>query len=157
MVKKTLWLLTVFGIAALCGCWPTHNLDSERARDLESENNVVVVRPDRYVIWGTRSVSDYLRITYCNLEQNQAGQPVVKMGLRNIGGAHWWSTKGKNYTIYVKAVFYKDVVKGKRTRTAPLYRTNKQPIYMKRGEVSDIVLTSPVKGAKGYQVVISEN
>lgn len=156
-MKGKLLFFMMLALISLCGCKTTYNLEPEAERDLAREGNVVVTRPDRYVMFGTRSIRDYLRITYCDMTENAAGQPDVKIGLRNISGQHWWDAGAKEFTVYVQTVFYKESIKGQSTRTAPLFRTNKQPVFIKRGESKDLNFVSPVKGAKGYQIIISED
>jgi len=154
VMKKV--LMMIFGAACLTGCNTVYNADDVPGKDLANESSVVVVRPDRYTILGTRSVRDYLEIIYEELDS--AGPiPVVRIGIRNKGGQHWWDLKGKDFTIFAQAVFYRDPVAGKDVRSAPLYKTNKQAVPLERGETTDLVFKSPVKGAQGYQIIISED
>ena len=148
----------LLGIAMLTGCRSVYNTSSADAGELAEESSVVVVRPDKYtLLFGTRSMRDYLEIIYEEFSVNDAGMPVVRLGLRNKGGEHLWDRKAKDFTLFAKATFYRDPVIGKTARSAPLYATNKQGVPMQRGETSDIVFTCPVGDAKGYQIVLSEN
>ncbi|MDD5697219.1 MAG: hypothetical protein PHH77_01265 [Victivallaceae bacterium] len=144
-------------LLALSGCKATTNLKPESAADLAEEGKIVVVRPDRYVIFGTRSAEDYLRVTYSKLTDNAAGLPEVKVGLRNISGSHWWDPGSKDCTIYVQTVFYREPITGQGARTAPVFRTNKQPVVIRRGDTRDLSFVSPVKGVRDYQIIISED
>jgi hypothetical protein len=139
------------------GCGTVSNAGKTDKGELAKESNIVVVRPDRYTLLGTRSVKDYLEISYEKFTRNRAGFPVVEVGVRSRGGEHWWDLKGPDFTIYAQAVFYADPVAGVDVRGRPLYKTNKQPVPLKRGETADLSFTCPVKGAKGYQVIFSEN
>ncbi|MDH3982214.1 MAG: hypothetical protein OES84_04855 [Kiritimatiellaceae bacterium] len=150
-------LIGLLGVAILAGCKSVYNTSPAQAEELANEGTVVVVRPDRYVLFGTRSMRDYLEVVYEEFSTTDAGLPVVRVGLRNKGGQHWWDTKGKNFTLFAKVVFYSAPVEGSAARTAPLYSTNKRPIPMLRGETADVVFTCPVSGARGYQMVLSEN
>ena len=147
------------GIAGLLstGCHTTYNAGGANPKELAKESTVVVVRPDRYTLLGTRSVRDYLEVTYDEMTRNAAGLPVVRVGVRNKGGEHWWDLRGPDFTIYAQAVFYAEPVTGVSARSAPLYRTNKQAVPMQRGETTDLSFACPVKAAKGYQVIFSEN
>lgn len=155
-MKKS--ILAIICLALLAGCAAMKSANTVDRKELAEESTVVVVRPDRYtLLLGTRSMRDYLEVVYEEFSVNAAGYPVVKIGVRNKGGEHWWDLRGPDFTLYAQAVFYRDPVIGTDVRSAPLYRTNKQPIPMERGETADISFTSPVKGAKGYQVVLSED
>ena len=149
-------LLLMVGIGLLSGCGTVRNAEKATPEELAKESSIVVVRPDRYTLLGTRSVRDYIEVSYEEFKNNRAGLPTVKLGLRSRGGEHWWDLKGPNFTIYAQAVFYSEPVKRVKTRTAPLYKTNKQAVVLQRGETANLSFTSPVKGAKGYQIVLSE-
>ncbi|MCK4981480.1 MAG: hypothetical protein KAS17_01085 [Victivallaceae bacterium] len=156
-MKNKLLFFIMLTLISLCGCKSTYNLEPESASDLAAEGSVVVVRPDRYVLFGTRSAADYLRITYCNMTQNAGGLPEIKLGIKNVSGNHWWDMGSEDFTIYVQAVFYKEPLKGQSTRSAPIFKTNKQAVFIKRGKTQDLSFISPVKGAGGYQIIISED
>ena len=154
------------GLSAVCavalsvfaaGCGTVRNADTVEKGELAKESNLVVVRPDRYTLLGTRSVKDYLEISYEKLTRNAVGFPVVSVGVRNHGGEHWWDLNGPDFTIYAQAVFYAEPVAGIDVRSRPLYKTNKRAVPLKRGETANLSFTCPVKSAKGYQVIFSEN
>lgn len=150
-------ILSLLAIGLLLGgCHSVYNTENVSTKDLSREGSAVVVRPDRYVLWGTRSMNDYLEVAYEDFSYNQAGLAVVQMGLRNKGGEHWYNRKAPDFTLYAQAVFYKEPVAGTATRSAPLYRSNKQPVPMPRGEVQDLKFVCPVQGAGGYQIILSE-
>ena len=144
-------------VVGASGCRSTYNANAIKGKELAKESSVVVIRPKRYTLLGTQSVRDYLQITYEELSENAGGYPVVRVGVRNKGGEHWWDLRGPDFTLYAQAVFYRDPVTGRAARSAPLYRTNKQSVPMKRGDTSDIVFNCPVKGAGGYQIIFSED
>lgn len=154
-MKQTIVLLGI-GLL-LSGCHSVYNTEPVSRKDLMREGSAVVVRPDRYVLFGTRSMRDHLEVVYEEFSQNQADMAQVKIGVRNKGGEHWWNLKGRDFTLYAQAVFYRQPVAGTGARSAPLYRTNKQPVPMSLGEISDMKFTCPVKGSGGYQIIFSEN
>ncbi len=143
--------------AAAAGCGTVRNAEHTTPEELAGESNVVVVRPNRYTLLGTKSVRDYLEVSYEEFTTNRVGFPVARIGVRSRGGEHWWDLKGPNFTIYAQAFFYAAPVKGVKIRTAPVYSTNKQAVVLQRGETANLSFTCPVKGAKGYQVVFSED
>ena len=151
--------ILIFAIGAglfAAGCKSSSNLESMDTDHIRSESKVTVVRPDVFVIWGTRSVRDYIRIEYQEFSRNQAGYPALKLGIRNISGAHWYDTKSESFTLYLQCLFYDKPNTGT-GGSAPVFKTNKQKLHLKRGEVSEIQFTCPDKSAADYKVVISEN
>lgn len=150
-------LSALLGIALLLsGCHAVYNTKDASRRELSRAGSAVVVRPDRYVLFGTRSMRDYLEVVYETFSLNDAGLPVVEMGLRNKGGEHWYDLNAQDFTLYAQAVFYKPSRDQQDAKSAPLYRTNKQPVPMPRGEVADLRFVCPLRGAGGYQVIFSE-
>jgi hypothetical protein len=149
--------LAAGAILATSGCGTVRNADTTAKGELAEESNIVVVRPDRYTLLGTRSVSDYLEVSYERFTKNAAGLPQAEVGVRSRGGEHWWDLKGPSFTIYAQAVFYGEPVAGVDARSKPLYKTNKRAVPLQRGATADLSFTCPVKGAKGYQVIFSEN
>ena len=147
----------ILGIVVLAGCSSVVKTSQVASEDLAGEGSTVFVRPDRFTLLGTRSMTDYVEIIYDEISVTSTDLPVVRVGLRNKGGQHWWDAKAPDFTLYAQAVFYREPITGSGVRSAPLYRTNKQAVPMKRGETVDLVFKSPVKGARGYQVVFSEH
>ena len=150
------FIALLMAVFMFCGCQSVYNVNRANQEGLSREGSTVVVRPDRYVLFGTRSMNDYLEIVYEKFSRNQAGMPMVQVGVRNTGGEHWWNLRGPDFTLYAQAVFYEAPVVGTESRSVPLYRTNKQPVPMLRGETSDLKFVCPVKEAQGYQVILSE-
>ena len=150
-------VIGLMGLALLGGCKTVYDAERADGGELAGEASVIVVRPGRYTLIGTRSMRDYLEVVYEDFAPNEAGQPVVKIGLRNVGGKHWWDAKAPDFTLFAQVAFYENPLVGSSVRSAPLYRTNKRPVPMLRGEVVDLSFTSPVRTATGYQVTLSEN
>jgi len=124
---------------------------------LQDEGSIVFVRPDRYSLLGTRSIRDYIEITYEQMNLNDAGYPVLTVGLRNSGGQHFWDTEGPDIQLSVQAAFYdRPIQPGGAVSSPAVYRTNWQTVKLVRGQSSDYKVSCPVKGANYYQVTISE-
>jgi len=155
MRKKVLCLGILF--AALCiGCQTTYNANYTPSEDLAKEGGIVFVRPDRYTILGTRSVRDYIEITYEKLSANEAGYPMVQVGLRNRGGQHVWDSKGPEVLLSVKTVFYADPIAGTGPTGPPVYETNWQTVHLNRGETEHFKVVCPKNEGQYYQITISE-
>ena len=149
--------LAVLALTGICGCrtvYPTHQADGS---ELSAEGSLVFVRPDRYTLLGTRSLRDYCEVTYERLSENAAGQPVVKFGLRNKGGQHWWDLKGPRIVVAAKAVFFESPLTSGAIKSPPVYETNWQRLPMTRGETIHYSFVCPVKTARGYQVTLSDS
>lgn len=142
---------------SMWGCNTTYNADRTAAKELSREGGIVFVRPDKYSILGTRSIRDYIEITYEEMEVNSAGYPVLRVGLRNRGGQHFWDTKGPEVQLSVQTAFYdKPIQPDGAAAAAAAYRTNWQTVKLVRGQTSDYVVSCPVEGANYYQMTISE-
>jgi hypothetical protein len=141
----------------LSGCHTTYNADKTPGSELQREGDVVFVRPDRYSILGTRSIRDYVEISYEQIGTNDAGYPVLGIGLRNRGGQHFWDLKGPGVQLSVQTAFYSTPIQPKGAASGPaVYSTNWQTIKLVRGQTFDYKVTCPVKGANYYQMTISE-
>ena len=139
------------------GCHTTYDARRSNPESLASEGSVVFVRPDRYTILGTRSIRDYIEITYEESDQNEAGQPVVTLGLRNRGGQHFWDLEGPDVQLSVQTAFYYNPIQPGGPSSGPAaYRTNWQTVKLVRGQTSDYRVVCPVIGANYYQVTLSE-
>jgi hypothetical protein len=162
MIRRILLISTCgFGIwtlVALIGCEKTvYNAHHTPMETLEEEGSIVFVRPDRYTILGTRSIRDYIEITYEILDANDAGFPIVKVGLRNRGGQHAWDKKGPDVQLSIQTAFYNRPIQPGGAASGPAtYRTNWQTVKLVRGQTLDYKVTCPIAGAKFYQMTISE-
>ncbi|MBN2315656.1 MAG: hypothetical protein JXM79_17140 [Sedimentisphaerales bacterium] len=155
-------LLCRYGMAvcvmfSLLGCKTTYEAERTPAKELQREGSIVFVRPDRYSILGTRSIRDYIEIAYEQISVNEAGYPVLAVGLRNRGGQHFWDVKGPDVQLSVQTAFYDRPIQpdGAASGSAA-YRTNWQTVKLVRGQTFDYTVACPVKGANHYQVTISE-
>ena len=156
-----LTLLASFAAAGLLlsfagGCKSVQSVDRVDRADLENEGTIVFTRPVRYVVWGTKSLRDYLEVTYERFYTNDAGQDVLEVGLRYRGATDWYDFYYKmpeSITFTGQANFYS----GKNHLGAPLYSTNRQTILIRRGDTFNFKAVSPRKGAGSYQLVLSES
>lgn len=127
---------------------------------LAKEGSTVFVRPGQYTIFfGSESLNEYLEITYERGSVNEAGQMVVELGLRNRGPVRWYNflrTAPDQIVVMAQANFYETITQGHGPSGPPVYRTNRQKFVIKRGELVDCRFVCPVKTARSYQVVLSE-
>ena len=152
-------LIMIIGISILffAGCHTTYPANRTSDDELREEVGVVFVRPDRYSILGTRSIRDYIEITYEQTDKNQAGYPMVQLGVRNRGGQNFWDLKGPEVQLSVQTAFYRDPIQPSGAASGPAaYRSNWQTIKLVRGQTTDYEVTCPIKEAEHYQVTISE-
>lgn len=150
-------LIVVLTLFALLGCETTSAPRRTSDYKLQREGSVVFVRPDRYSILGTRSIRDYIEITYEEINLNEAGYPVLTVGLRNRGGQHFWDMKGPDVQLSVQTAFYNLPIQSDGASSGPAaYRTNWQTVKLVRGQTFDYKVACPVKGANNHQMTLSE-
>ena len=81
------YVMIVALLAALsAGCNSVHNVDRAQPKELAHEGTVVFVRPTKYTLLGTKSLSDYIEVVYDQGRRNAAGLLEVRVGLRDRGG-----------------------------------------------------------------------
>lgn len=151
------YVIASFVLLTFLGCRTTYNAKRTPAEELQSEGRIVFVRPDRYSLFGTRSIRDYIEITYEEITMNEAGYPVLTVGLRDRGGQHLWDLKGPDVQLSVQTAFYnKPIQSSGAASVSAAYRTNWQTVKLVRGQTSDYKVACPIKGANYYQMTISE-
>ncbi len=153
------YTVVILAVVALLGCKSETTYDARRtpAEKLQAEGSVVFVRPDRHTILGTRSIRDYIEITYEEVSLNDAGYPVLAVGLRNRGGQHWWDGKGPDVQLSIQTAFYNGPIQPSGAASgSAAYRTNWQAVKLVRGQTFDYKVTCPVKDASHHQMTISE-
>ena len=155
-VRSRFGLGLILAAVALAGCKTVHNVDRVKPKKLSKEGTVVFVRPTEYKLFGTKSLSDYIEITYDQGKRNAAGLLEVRVGLRDRGGQHLWDLKGGDFAVSAKTTFYEEPVAGSDHRSPPVYETNWQRVMMVRGGTADYKVVCPVKEGAYYQVTLSE-
>lgn len=140
----------------LAGCRSTYNVDRADSQELSGEGTVVFVRPTKYSLLGTKSLSDYVEVVYEQAERNNANLLELRVGLRDKGGQHFWDVHGQDFSISAKTAFYKEPVTGEGQRAPAVYETNWQRVTLIRGATTDYRVVCPVKAGAYYQVTLSE-
>ncbi len=157
---KRFWntAIVMAGVALiLAGCQSTQSVQNIRQEEIEQEGNVVFVRPPTHTTFGSNSLGEYVRVTHDVARRNRAGLLTVNIGLRNIGGAHWWDTHGPDFPVSIKTSFYDQPYKqGGGITSVAVYETNWETVKMLRGGTVEYKAICPVKSAAYYQVTISE-
>lgn len=141
----------------LTACQTVYNVDRVSSEDIAQEGTIVFVRPTDYTVFGTKSLKDYIEVTYESVSRNNADLLQVAIGFRNRGGQHFYDTRGPNFQLSVKTAFYdKRFGPDGRQISAPVYETNWQTITLLRGATEHYKVICPVKSATFYQVTVSE-
>lgn len=155
---RTIFMGVVLFLATsvLTGCRTVYNTDHAPSDKLAKEGTVVFVRPDRYTVLGTRSVRDYIEITYEKAGKNDAGLLKVELGIRNRGGQHLSNKQGPTVQLSVRTAFYKDKITGQGPTSAPVYETNWHLVTLNRGETEQFEALCLVPSGEYYQVTMSE-
>jgi len=170
-------LLAAFavGMMVAAGCTTTYSVDRVNTA---GEDSLVFVRPDRYSLLGTRSLRDQIEITYETLTYDQAtGYAIVRVGVRNRGGQHFWNRRGRDINLSAQAAFYHQPVamappqpgasfpsdvKGRQNAggpgvfAPPIHQSARKTFALPRGQTHHLEFICPVSNAGGYQVVFSE-
>lgn len=147
----------VAAMIAGCNYYRTSNVEREDAGYLEQEGNIVFVRPTGYwPLIGTKTLQDYVRVTHEQASVNDVGLLQVSIGLRDIGGAHFWDLQGHDFPLSVKTAFYNQPFYSNGQTSVPIYETNWQTIKMLRGATTEYKVICPKKEGRYYQVTISE-
>lgn len=137
------------GTLLLTSCGTVRNVDTA---DTSGESSMVFVRPGSFSILGTRSLADYVEISYEDVGATETGRMTVACGIRNRGGQHWYDHKGPQVTIGAKIAFYaKTDRKGK-----PLWVSPRKTVLINRGDTTHLEFICPKAGAKSYQITLSD-
>jgi hypothetical protein len=154
MYKKLLLsVILVCGSVLLASCQTVYNAHRADMNQRNLEGTIVFVRPIDHTLLGTKSIRDYVEITYERAERNEAGLLQVEIGFRNRGGQYFYDTHGPNFPISVKTDFYNHPLPN---TGAPVYATNWQTVVMLRGATAHYKVICPSRTATGYQVTVSE-
>lgn len=152
---RTKAFLFIVGLVCLVSTSCTSVYDAHRVdpNRLSQEGTVVFVRPTEHTVFGTKSIRDYVEITFENSSYNAANLLKVDVGLRARGGQHFWDLHGPNFHLSVKTTFLQDPPS---SSSVPVYETNWQTVRMLRGSTFHYKAICPVPEGHYYQVVISE-
>lgn len=157
-MRIRIMMIAVLGalVAFSTGCRSTFNVGGVDRSELETEGNIVFVRPTEYwLFFGTKSLRDYVRVAQEKAVRNEGGLLEVTIGIRNVGGQHIWDLKGKDFPISIKTAFYDKQYQGEKTVT-PIYETNWQTMKLLRGSTTEYKVICPKKEGAYYQVTMSE-
>jgi hypothetical protein len=124
--------------------------------DISREGTIVFTRPKDMSLIGTKSLRDYIEVTYENARRSDAGLLEVMIGLRNIGGLHWYDNQSPNFVLSIKTVFYDKPFNRPESTIPPIYESNWESIKMVRGTTTQYKAVCPVKSGAYYQIIISE-
>jgi len=139
------------------GCWTVENAQRADSADLANESTVIFTRGRSYTPWfGSDSPWKYFEVTYEKISCNTAGQTVVEVGVRYKGGTswiNWWDSAPASVTMGAQCNFYRE--SGAHAGPAA-YSTAREQLVFRRGETYAYRAVSPVKGVKGFQLVLGE-
>ena len=159
-MKKMLWVQALAGAAlsVVAGCYSVKPVDRVALSDQMAEGSVVFVRAEQYTLWfGSHSPREYFEIVYERFSRNEAGFPVVELGLRYRGGVQWtdWY-KSMPQTVTLGAVCNSYATPAAQAGGPILYSTNRERIVLQRGGTYAYKAVCPVKKTEGYQIVLGE-
>ena len=144
--------------AVLSGCYSVKAVDRASDGDLISEGSVVFARAGQYTLWfGSHSPREYFEVVYERFSHNDAGMPVVEVGIRYRGGVSWtdwFRDVPQTVTLGAKCNFYPTA--SAQAGGPIVYSTNRERLVFQRGNVCAYKAVCPVRSAKGYQLVLGE-
>lgn len=145
-------------ITCLVGCHANYPVSRVPQADLQMEGTVVFDRASRNnLFFGNHSLVEYVEVVYDRFSVNEAGQPVVEVGIRYKGPdswTNWFKNAPPQLNIAATCNFYG--TPAAQAGGPIVYATNRQPIVIKLGETFAYKAVCPVTTAKGYQVVLGE-
>lgn len=148
----------VFSACAVTGCYSVKAVDRVADGDLITEGSVVFARAGQYTLWfGSHSPREYFEIVYERFSHNDAGLPVVEIGIRYRGGVSWtdWYREvPQTVTLGAQCNFY--ATPSAQAGGPIVYSTNRERIVFQRGNTYAYRAVCPVRAAKGYQLVLGE-
>lgn len=140
------------------GCYSVKAVDRANGGDLINEGSVVFARAGQYTLWfGSHSPREYFEVVYERFSHNDAGMPVVEIGIRYRGGVSWtdwYRNVPQTVTLGAQCNFY-DTPAAQAGGPA-VYSTNRERLVFQRGNTYAYKAVCPVRSAKGYQLVLGE-
>ena len=90
-MKFFLWLVFCMATCVLLvGCHANYSVSRVPQSNLQTEGTVVFDRASRNnLFFGNRSLVEYVEVVYDRFSVNEAGQPVVEVGIRYKGPDSW--------------------------------------------------------------------
>ena len=152
-------ILILGGLAlGLAGCHANYSVSRVPQGYLQTEGTVVFDRAARNnLFFGNHSLVEYVEVVYDRFSTNEAGQPVVEVGVRYKGPdswTNWYKDAPSQLNIAATCNFYE--TPAAQAGGPIVYATNRQPIVIKLGETYAYKAVCPVTTVKGYQVVLGE-
>lgn len=152
--------LVSFGclVILLVGCHANYSVSRVSQNDLQMESAVVFDRASRNnLFFGNHSLVEYVEVVYERFAVNEAGQPVVEVGIRYKGPdswVNWWKDAPRQLNIVGTCNFYD--TSAAQAGGPIVYSTSRQPIVLKLGETFAYRAVCPLKSVRGFQLVLGE-
>lgn len=158
-MKKFLMAGVGLGLSAMfAGCYSVKAVDRVAGGDLITEGSVVFARAGQYTLWfGSHSPREYFEVVYERFTRNEAGLPVVEIGIRYRGGVSWtdwYRNVPQTVTLGATCSFYPTAAA--QAGGPAVYVTNRERIVLQRGGTYAYKAVCPVRNAEGYQLVLGE-
>lgn len=141
----------LIGMLALVGCGYNAVHGPNRV-DTAGEGSMVFVRPDRFTVLGTRSLSDYVEVTFEEASVGETGRMEVSVGLRNRGGTHVYDKEGQDIAVGAQIAFYGTP----NAQGRAIWRSPRKTVVIRRGATEQLDYVCPKAGAQSYQITLSD-
>lgn len=151
MKKYVAFLAVPVLLAVLTGC------ESVQVPEGGEGKSIYVTRPGDYtILFGSRSIAEYLNINYCNRSRNGADQLVAEAGIQYVGARKWYDffvSSPALASLRIKADFY-DSPQGRTPAAAPLWSTGFQTKAVRLGDVVTYRAVCPDVRARDCRILI---
>ena len=155
-MQKSLFLCVA--AACLVGCHANYSVSRVPQSNLQTEGTVVFDRASKNnLFFGNRSLVEYVEVVYDRFSVNEAGQPVVEVGIRYKGPdswTNWYKDAPPQLNIAATCNFYE--TPAAQAGGPIVYATSRLPIVIKLGETFAYKAVCPLTTARGYQLVLGE-
>ncbi|MBR2872031.1 MAG: hypothetical protein IKB99_00915 [Lentisphaeria bacterium] len=153
-MKHIVLTFLVLTAVVLCGCHAVYPASEKLSpSDLAREGEVVFTRPTNFwPLFGSRSIDEYVEITYAKSHVNKAGQLVVEVGIRNCGPTswtNWWKSAPARIDLQTRCNFFKS-----KLGDPIIYETNVRNIFIGRGQTYAYKAVCPNTEARSFQLVL---
>lgn len=144
--------------AAIAGCYSVKSVERASGDELVNEGTVVFARSGQYTfLFGSHSPREYFEVVYERFSRNEAGFPVVEIGIRYRGGVSWtdwYRNVPQTITLGATCSFYPSAAA--QAGGPAVYVTNRERLVLQLGGVYAYKAVCPVRNAEGYQLVLGE-
>lgn len=146
----------VFLLIAALMFWGCRAVYAVNRADADNDGTIVFSRPAKFhPFFGSRSLSEFIEVTYEKFSRNEIGQPVVEVGIRYRGPvkfSDWFSKAPNSVAIKVRTNF----LEGVNVSSPIIWSTEDREIVIPLGQTYAYRAVCPVVKVQGYRVILGD-